>query len=184
MALAKLALAGANLLLLDEPTNHLDIDSQEILQSVLEGFTGTILLASHDRYLIDALATQIWEMTAGDLQIFAGSYQRFVRARNRRLAGQAPNGKETPADANGKRGRSAATGVKKLGLNPFEAERRAAELEARIGELEDRLQRMSEQLQIAGDVGDVARVRELGIDYSRAEAALEATLDEWGKLVE
>ena len=58
LALAKLALEGANLLLLDEPTNHLDIDSQDVLQAVLAQFDGTILLASHDRYLIDALATQ------------------------------------------------------------------------------------------------------------------------------
>ena len=56
-------LQGAKLLLLDEPTNHLDIDSQEVLQAVLADFSGTILLVSHDRYLIDALATQIWELT-------------------------------------------------------------------------------------------------------------------------
>ena len=58
VALAKLALQGASLLLLDEPTNHLDIDSQEVLGAALAGFNGTILLVSHDRYLVDALATQ------------------------------------------------------------------------------------------------------------------------------
>ncbi|MGB9673944.1 MAG: ribosomal protection-like ABC-F family protein, partial [Anaerolineales bacterium] len=62
LALAKLSLSDANLLLLDEPTNHLDIPSQEILQAVLADYNGTILLVSHDRYLIDALATQIWEV--------------------------------------------------------------------------------------------------------------------------
>ncbi|HEY3289411.1 MAG TPA: ABC-F family ATP-binding cassette domain-containing protein, partial [Anaerolineae bacterium] len=60
LALAILALEGANLLLLDEPTNHLDIPAQEVLQEVLEQFSGTILLVSHDRYLVDRLATQIW----------------------------------------------------------------------------------------------------------------------------
>ncbi|HLY29352.1 MAG TPA: ATP-binding cassette domain-containing protein, partial [Aggregatilineales bacterium] len=60
VALAKLALDGANFLLLDEPTNHLDIPAQEVLQAVLSEFGGTILMISHDRYLIDALATQIW----------------------------------------------------------------------------------------------------------------------------
>ena len=53
LALAVLALGGANFLLLDEPTNHLDIPSQEVLQQVLEHFDGTIMLVSHDRYLVD-----------------------------------------------------------------------------------------------------------------------------------
>ena len=79
LALAKLALAGANLLLLDEPTNHLDIPSQEILQEVLDNFQGTILLVSHDRYLIDALATQIWEIDEehGFLRVFKGIYSEY-----------------------------------------------------------------------------------------------------------
>ena len=181
VALAKLALAGANLLLLDEPTNHLDIDSREILQAVLESFSGAILLASHDRYLIDALATQIWEMTPGVVKVYDGSYQQFLRARVRRLEA---TGGEAPSNENGARGKANSPGKKKLGLNPFEAERRAAQLEARIGELEDSLQLMSEQLAMAGDKGDVARVRELGLDYARTESELEALLDEWGKLTE
>ena len=83
VALAKLALAGANFLLLDEPTNHLDIDSQEILQNVLADFDGTILLVSHDRYLIDALATQIWAVSPGKLDVFNGTYQDYITARGR-----------------------------------------------------------------------------------------------------
>ncbi len=87
VALAKLALSGANLLLLDEPTNHLDIDSQEILQNVLANFGGTILLVSHDRYLIDALATQIWAASPGDLLVFEGTYSEFVAARDKAQQG-------------------------------------------------------------------------------------------------
>jgi ATP-binding cassette subfamily F protein 3 len=60
VALAVLALQGANFLLLDEPTNQLDIQSQEMLEQVLDRFDGTILFVSHDRYFIDALATQVW----------------------------------------------------------------------------------------------------------------------------
>jgi ATP-binding cassette, subfamily F, member 3 len=62
LALACLVLKGANLLLLDEPTNHLDLPSQEMLQRNLNEYAGTILLVSHDRYLVDAVATQIWEV--------------------------------------------------------------------------------------------------------------------------
>ena len=82
LALALLALQGANFLLLDEPTNHLDIPSQEVLQEVLELFDGTILLVSHDRYLVSRLATQIWELRNGHLHLFAGTYDEFVGERD------------------------------------------------------------------------------------------------------
>jgi ATP-binding cassette subfamily F protein 3 len=78
LAFAILALQGANFLLLDEPTNHLDIPSQEVLQEVLEIFDGTILLVSHDRYLVSRLATQIWELRDGHLHVFEGTYDEFV----------------------------------------------------------------------------------------------------------
>lgn len=69
LALAMLAQNGANLLLLDEPTNHLDIQAQEALQQVLEDFPGTILMVSHDRYLIDQLATHIWDVAEGEVTV-------------------------------------------------------------------------------------------------------------------
>jgi ATP-binding cassette subfamily F protein 3 len=78
LALAILALKGANFLLLDEPTNHLDIPAQEVLQAGLERFEGTILLVSHDRYLIDRLATQIWDLRNGCLTVFEGDYRAFL----------------------------------------------------------------------------------------------------------
>jgi ATP-binding cassette, subfamily F, member 3 len=88
LALALLAQSGANFLLLDEPTNHLDIPSQEILQAVLEEFDGTILLVSHDRYLVDRLATQIWALEAVEdaatpwqLRVYEGSYEDYLNTR-------------------------------------------------------------------------------------------------------
>lgn len=78
LALAILALEGSNLLLLDEPTNHLDIPAQEVLQSVLEHFDGTIILVTHDRYLVDRLATQIWEVRDEHMRVFKGTYQQYL----------------------------------------------------------------------------------------------------------
>lgn len=78
LALAILSLEGANLLLLDEPTNHLDIPSQEVLQTVLEAYDGTMLLVSHDRYLVSALATQVWEIANGELTITAGNWAQYT----------------------------------------------------------------------------------------------------------
>ena len=87
LALAKLALQDTNLLLLDEPTNHLDIPSQEVLQSVLDAYQGTILLVTHDRYLVDALATQIWEIDPEEshLTVFKGTYSQMKEEREKEV---------------------------------------------------------------------------------------------------
>jgi len=110
LALAKLSLTRANLLLLDEPTNHLDIPSQEILQEVLSEFQGTILLVSHDRYLIDALATQIWEIDAVGftnrdehaLDIFRGTYSEQRTQREAERLAEEFNHKELPVSQDAK----------------------------------------------------------------------------------
>src|SRR5512138_1752631 len=88
LALAKLGLQDTNLLLLDEPTNHLDIPSQEVLQSVLDGYQGTILLVTHDRYLVDALATQIWEIDPDESQMaaFDGTYSQMKEEKEKEAA--------------------------------------------------------------------------------------------------
>ena len=182
LALAKLALEGANLLLLDEPSNHLDIDSQDVLQAVLSQFDGTILLASHDRYLIDALATQVWQLKPGDLSITYGGYQDFLRARNRKLRQAADAKAQETARSQGKG--AAAPVARKPGLNPFEAARRASELETTIQVLEARLGEITAQLDSASLAGDAGKVRTLGVTYTRTEAELEAALEEWGSLAD
>ena len=185
LALAILTLEGANLLLLDEPTNHLDIPAQEVLQDVLEGFEGTVLLVSHDRYLVDRLATQIWEVRAGALTIFRGNYKEFVAARDARLAApaSASNGaaiarvkvdatKAPPAPSAAPRQRP-----------DKEARRRAQAVEAletRIHEHEGRLKGLHEAIQQAGD--DFARARTLSLEYASVQEALDALLAEWERL--
>lgn len=81
LALAILATQGANFLLLDEPTNHLDIPSQEVLQSVLEQYDGTLIFVSHDRYLVSKLATQVWSIRAGKLHVYEGGYGDYLEKR-------------------------------------------------------------------------------------------------------
>lgn len=185
VALAKLTLLGANLLLLDEPTNHLDIDSQEVLQAVLESFTGTILLVSHDRYLVDALATQIWEMTAGKLTIYDGDYQGFLSDRigSLRVAGARARAKGGAPRVSGG-AKDGNVSVKIRGLNPFEAAKRATELEARIDELETDLSEINQQLHSASLAGDAESVRALGEAYTKTQAELEVALDEWGEFAD
>ncbi len=81
LALARLATRDANLLVLDEPTNHLDLAAREQLESVLEGFGGTLIFVSHDRYFVDKLASELWLIDRGELRRFEGSWTRYQRER-------------------------------------------------------------------------------------------------------
>ncbi len=187
VALAKLALSGANFLLLDEPTNHLDIDSQEILQAVLADFPGTILLVSHDRYLVDALATQIWAAEPGSLTVFEGSYREFVAGRQtppptppRKQGGE----QISSSDSSRRNGEGRRGGDKKHGLNPYQLEKRVAQLETQIHDLETRLATLTDDISRASAEGNAARVSDLGAVYTQTEADLHAAMDEWGQLAE
>ncbi|MCY3976820.1 MAG: ABC-F family ATP-binding cassette domain-containing protein [Chloroflexi bacterium] len=181
VALAKLALEGASLLLLDEPTNHLDIDSQEVLEAALARFGGTILLVSHDRYLVDNLATQIWEVKPGEMTVIDGDYQEYLRQRNRALQQESKAKEANSQNRHGKR--PALYRDKKHGLNPFELAKHTAALEEKIQTLETSLHEISLQLDDASLAGDANAVRQLGLDYANTEAKLEAALEEWGRFV-
>src|SRR2546430_7523039 len=81
VALAKLLLRPNNLLLLDEPTNHLDIATRERLEDTLSGYTGTLIVATHDRYLVNRLATKVIEVADGGIRVFPGTYADYQRAK-------------------------------------------------------------------------------------------------------
>jgi ATP-binding cassette subfamily F protein 3 len=179
LALAKLALRGANLLLLDEPTNHLDLPAQEVLQAVLSGYSGTILLVSHDRYLIDALATQIWEVIPeeGRLRVFEGTYSEYREVKEAEAAERA-------------RGKTAALPVKKevkpIRPKPGEAaaerrrQLRLKDLEKEISSMEAALAAVTRQLE--NPPPDPGKVQKLGAEYVRLQAALEKLMEEWETL--
>ena len=80
--LARLMQTGANCLVLDEPTNNLDIPAAEVLEAALEAFPGTVIVVSHDRYLLDRLADRVIEVRDGELHSFAGGYTAYEEARS------------------------------------------------------------------------------------------------------
>src|SRR5579859_1492497 len=189
VALAKLALDGANFLLLDEPTNHLDIPAQEVLQAVLSEFGGTILMISHDRYLIDALATQIWAVQPGEMSVFKGSYHEYIAVRDGKslpAAESVPSrvAVKGPASAQKNNHKSqAAAKPTPPRLSPRERDKRTAAIEAQIHALELRLVELSGDLGAASEAGEVNRVRELGEAYAAAEAELDERMGEWETLL-
>jgi ATP-binding cassette subfamily F protein 3 len=85
LALAILALQKPNLLVLDEPTNHLDIYALEALEQVLANYNGSMLFVTHDRQLVDKLATEIWYIEHGRMHIFRGRYDGWRRFKNQSL---------------------------------------------------------------------------------------------------
>jgi len=86
LSLAVLVQSGANVLILDEPTNHLDIESREALEDALRGFSGAILLVSHDRALLDAVGTRTIAVEERSLHSYTGGWPEYVRVREERRA--------------------------------------------------------------------------------------------------
>jgi len=176
LALAILALEGANFLMLDEPTNHLDIPAREALQEVLEGYPGTILLVSHDRYLIDRLATQVWELQDGRLEVFKGTYREFVLRRV--SAAPAPQGVQA---------RQVILPPKPLVRdNSKETRQRTqaiAQLEERIRQQESAIQRLSVELQKAGQAQAFEHMHRLSWQIAQSQAVLDNLVAEWEKVV-
>src|SRR6202011_242020 len=82
LALAIVVASGANFLVLDEPTNHLDLESREALEAALEAFPGTILLVSHDRALLDAVAQRTLAVDNGTIRSYDGGWAHYVRRRD------------------------------------------------------------------------------------------------------
>jgi ATP-binding cassette subfamily F protein 3 len=168
LALAILALEGANFLVLDEPTNHLDIPAREALQDVLDAFPGTILLVSHDRYLVDQLATQIWELRDHQLKVFRGRYREFVLRQAVGRPQMAVQQTRQPMRGNDK-----------------EARRRSQSLslvEERIHAQEQALQRLYVELQKASERGNFEQARTLGLQVAKVQSDLEQLMHEWESL--
>src|SRR5512143_1740692 len=181
LALAKLALQDTNLLLLDEPTNHLDIPSQEVLQAVLDAYPGTILLVTHDRYLVDALATQIWEIDPEEshLEVFKGTYSQMKEEREKEAARAAARQAAAEAkkvalvhdaEARARRSRNAQTRDERRKIAQMqELENRIAALEAELADLSSALENPP------ADAGEVTR---LGRQYARLQQQLDAQLSQ------
>ena len=77
-ALARMLVSPANFLLLDEPTNHLDMRAKDVLLEAIQGFSGTVLFVSHDRYFIDGLATRVFEVEDRRVHIYPGNYEDYL----------------------------------------------------------------------------------------------------------
>jgi len=155
-ALLRLLMHPTNFLLLDEPTNHLDMRAKDILLEALAAYTGTVVLVSHDRYFIDKLATRVFEIGDGRVEIYPGNYEDYRWRKEGRVAivptlddvpmrGSSRNGSHPPANKSSvpDNGRPSGEGAGSDGskgkrLNPIKRK----QMEDRIHEIEEDIARV------------------------------------------
>ena len=135
LSLAVIVASGANFLVLDEPTNHLDLESREALEAALEAFPGSILLVSHDRALLDAVAERTVAVEEHTLHSYEGGWADLVQAREERDGAR----RRSPSEHRRSR-RPRAPAAKKKGPTELEqVERRITTLEQHVAQLEAKL---------------------------------------------
>lgn len=183
-ALARMLLQPSNLLLLDEPTNHLDLQAKDVLLRALMDFDGTIVFVSHDRYFIDRLATKVFAVGGGEVEVYPGNYEEFLwscehRAERPGKAAAPTVSKELDAALR------AAAPAKPRRMNPI----RVAGIRTRIGDIEEQIEQLEEscealQARLVSRGMDDARRRRIIKDLEDSQRRMQRHEDEWAELSE
>jgi ATP-binding cassette, subfamily F, member 3 len=191
-ALLKMLLHPANFLLLDEPTNHLDLRAKDVLLEALVRYTGTVVFVSHDRYFIDKLATRVFEIGEGKVEIYPGNYEDYLWRKQGRAAAagealkpsaisSAPSA--VPVNGNGMPTPEAAEPKGKR-LNPIkrqQMEDRLHEVEEEIARAEASIAQCETQLQSFVSAEETQRQTQ---ELARGKASLQSLMEEWEDLSE
>jgi ATP-binding cassette subfamily F protein 3 len=167
LALAVVVASGANFLLFDEPTNHLDVESREALEAAVEAFPGTVLLVSHDRALLDAIADRTLAIEDGTMHSYEGGWADYIARRDERAAATAE-----PAPRKQKKEK------KPPAPKPRRQPRELEELEAEIAAREEELTELERKL--AEDWSDVDVIA----THRRRRDELQELLARWENLFE
>jgi ATP-binding cassette, subfamily F, member 3 len=190
-ALARMLLHPSNFLLLDEPTNHLDLRAKDVLLDSLQKFTGTVVFVSHDRYFIDKLATRVFEIGEGRVEVFPGNYEDYLwRKEGKENAAVdtslASNSAAIPANTavqtNHHQAEKPGPETKLKRLNPIKLKQmreRLVELEEEIARLEAAITTAETALQNFVSAEETQRQTDL---LNRAKTDLEQAMNEWEEL--
>jgi ATP-binding cassette subfamily F protein 3 len=178
LLLGKVALEETNLLLLDEPTNHLDIPAQEVLEQALIGYAGAIVLVTHDRALIDAVATRTWAIEEGGIREVLGGYSELLRVRERERRDREREAQRAAAATRDvRRGVPAATGA-------ASGSRELRRIEDEIAAVEAELRQVRSSLLDPETFADIERGAAAGRDHDRLSGALAELYERWTALSE
>jgi len=181
LALAKLLLRPSNVLVLDEPTNHLDVSACEVLESALIDYTGTLVVISHDRAFLNAVATRVIEVKGGALREFPGNYDDYLRRVSGAVEGPA-KGAELPRDKSGEAARAASQARRHEKRAAEKSRRRFSALEAEIAERESALEALTLRLSDPDLWSDAEQARRLSADRDALRATLDGLYPEWERL--
>ena len=177
LLLAKLILSSPNLMLLDEPTNHLDIESREALESAISYYDGTVIVASHDRYFLDQVATSILEIANGCSTLYKGNYS-FYKEKKAQEDAKRVTQEEKPVPE--RKGQHASHYVdketKKLRVR-LDIEIKEAEEEIHF--LEDRIKELEEQMADSTLYADNEKARLVVEEHKNCQDRLENVYLSW-----
>lgn len=173
--LLKLMLSKANLLILDEPTNHLDIGSCEALEDALMGYDGTLLVVSHDRYLINKLADKIYYLEPDGTTLYLGNYDAYLEARQKKETAKAAvqESVQKPNAYKLKKERAAEIRKKKSALARCEHEVEEAELE---------IEELNAKLLDPAVASDYEQTLEITNQIAACKERSDALMNEWTAL--
>lgn len=191
VSLAKLVLSNANFLILDEPTNHLDIMSKEILEDALNGYEGTILYVSHDRYFINRTAHRILDLTEGQFVSYFGNYDYYLEKHDTVMAAIEANAPQN-ADADSAVAAKAAESEVKLDWKAQKEEQARLrkkendlkKCEEKIAELEARISEIDTEMSDPSIGTQVAKLQELTKEQAACQEQLEKLYEQWEELAE
>lgn len=178
VAFAVMMLERGNVLILDEPTNHLDIGSKEMLEDALEAFDGTIIMVSHDRYLLNRIPNRIIEMTANGYEIYDGRYDYYVEHKvepqpvKEQVSEEKKQASQKFYRTKADRARQAA------------AKKRIAFLEKTIESNEQLIEQLTEQMSDPQIAADYQKVEEICGQIEQLKNQNESFGEEWLELLE
>ncbi len=178
LKLAVICLAKSNVLILDEPTNHLDLATKEVLEAALQEFTGTLIMVSHDRYLLDRVPTRIWELEGGQLRQYKGRYTDYLRT----VSGKPePKTEEKPEKKPEQSGYSKGKEQRRA-----DAQRRReyAETEKLVAQLEAEVWSLEQQIASPEAAADYLLLQDLCAQVEEKRDALSRAEDRWLELSE
>jgi ATP-binding cassette subfamily F protein 3 len=193
LALGKMLLRPSNLLVLDEPTNHLDLEACEVLEQALQQYQGTLVLITHDRSFINALATRVIEVRSGRLREFIGNYDDYLRKAEELERAPATRG---AVPGHGRREAEAGPATEPAPSSHKEqrrlererrrarekAERRVQVIEAAILEKESKVEALGWKLGDPEIHRDAEQVRGLESERGALREAIEELYGEWERL--